>query len=130
MKLRELSRSFLLNRYMVTFGAISILVAIWNLYVVFNDDGIVSGRVVDSNGKPVAGASVTLYQKTLYVAEPRDKTTTDARGQFRFSGHNYYRIWLEAIKEGVGKSEKKEYRLYFRGQNLRLSEPLRIEGAR
>ena len=130
MKLRELNRSFLLNRYMVTLGAIGMLVAVWNLYVVFNDDGIVAGRVVDPNDKPVAGASVTLYQKTLYVAEPRDKTTTDARGLFQFSGHNYYRIWLEAVKEDVGKSEKKEYRLYFRGQNLRLTEPLRVVGTR
>ena len=43
---------------------------------------------------------------------------------------SYYRIWLEAVKEDVGKSEKKEYRLYFRGQNLMLIEPLRLEGTK
>jgi len=130
MKLRGKNRSFLLNRYVVTFGVMGILTAVWNLYIVMNNEGMVTGRVVDLNDRPVAGAGVTLYQKTLYVAEPRDKTATDADGQFRFAGHRYYRIWLEAVKKDVGSSEKKEYRLYFRGQNLVLTEPLCLKEAK
>ena len=127
MRLRDMKWSFLLNRYIVTFASIAIAAAAWNLFVVFNDDGIVAGRVVDSDNRPIEGATVTLYQKTLYVAKPRGKTTTDAKGEFLFTGHKYYRIWLEANREGFGKSPKKGYRLYFKGQNMTLAEPLRIE---
>ena len=122
-----MNRTFLLNRYTITFGAIVIIAALWNLYVAFNNDGIIAGRVVGPDNRPVEGATVTLFQKTLYVAAPRDKTTTDKNGAFLFAGHASYKLWLEAIKEGLGKSSKKEYRLYFRNQNLNLSTPLRLE---
>ena len=122
-----MKRTFLLNRYTITFGAIAIIAALWNLYVAFNNDGIIAGRVVGPDNRPVEGATVTLFQKTLYVAEPRDKTTTDKNGRFLITGHASYRLWLEAVKEGLGKSPKKEYRLYFRNQNLNLSTPLRLE---
>jgi hypothetical protein len=122
-----MNRIFLLNRYTITFGAIVIIAALWNLYVAFNNDGIIAGRVVGPDNRPVEGATVTLFQKTLYVAEPRDKTTTDKNGAFLFTGHESYKLWLEAIKAGLGKSPKEEYRLYFRNQNLNLSMPLRLE---
>ena len=112
---------------MITLGAIVIIVALWNLYVAFNNDGIIAGRVVGSDNLPVEGATVTLFQKTLYVAEPRDKTATDKNGAFLFKGHASYKLWLEAIKQGFGKSPKEEYRLYFRNQNLNLRRPLRLE---
>ena len=120
-------RAFFLNRYSITFGAIAIITALWNLYIAFNNDGNIAGRVIGPDNRPVAGATVTLFQKTLYVAEPRDKTTTDENGRFFFTGHASYKLWLEAVKEGLGKSSKKEYRLYFRNQNLNLSAPLRLE---
>lgn len=120
-------RVLFLNRYSATFGAIAVVTALWNLYIAFNNDGNIAGRVVGPDNNPVAGATVTLFQKTLYVAEPRDKTTTDENGRFFFSGHASYKLWLEAVKEGLGKSPKKEYRLYFRNQNLNLSTPLRLE---
>ncbi|HYU34498.1 MAG TPA: carboxypeptidase-like regulatory domain-containing protein [Thermoanaerobaculia bacterium] len=41
----------------------------------------VEGRVVDADGAPVAGASVTLSR-----ALPEPKTETDTSGEFRFSG--------------------------------------------
>ena len=120
-------RTFFLNRYTLTFGAIAIIAAIWNIYVALNNDGIIVGRVVGPDNRPAEGATVTLFQKTLYVAEPRDKTTTDKNGAFSFKGHGSYRLWLEALKEGIGKSPKEEYRLYFRNQNLNLRKPLRLE---
>lgn len=122
-----MKRTLFLNRYTITFGAIAIIAALWNLYVAFNDDGIIEGRVVDPDNRPVEGATVTLFQKTLYVAEPRDKTTTDKNGAFFFKEHSSYKLWLEAIKEGLGKSPKEEFRLYFRNQNLYLSTPLRLK---
>ena len=122
-----MKKSFFLNRYVVTFGGIVIVAALWNLYIAFNNDGIIAGQVVGPDNQGVAEATVTLFQKTLYVAEPRDKTTTDQNGVFLFKGHASYKLWLEAEKKGLGKSSKEEYRLYFRNQNLTLSEPLRIE---
>ena len=73
-------RTLLLNRYTLTFGCIAVIAALWNLYVAFNNDGIISGHVVSPDNKPVEGATVTLFQKTLYIAEPRDKTMTDKNG--------------------------------------------------
>ena len=122
-----MNKTLLLNRYIITFGAIAIIAAVWNLYVALNNDGIIVGRVVGPDNLPVEGATVTLFQKTLYVAEPRDKTTTDEDGAFTFAGHASYKLWLEAIKEGIGKSPKEEYRLYFRNQNLNLRTPLHLE---
>ena len=115
-------KTMLLNRYSITFEIIAVIALFWNIYISFNDDGIVAGRVVTADNRPVAGATVTLFEKTLYVAEPRMNTTTNEKGEFSFSGHMFYRIWLEAKKEGVGLFPKTEYRLYFRGQNKRFKE--------
>jgi len=120
-------KSVLYNRYTITFGTIALLAIVWNVYVLFNDDGIVTGRVVASDGTPVENVTVVLSEKTLLVTAPRDKTTTDADGRFQFSGHDIYHVYLEAYKDGVGRAPQKDYHLYFRGQNLHLSEPLQIK---
>jgi len=120
-------RSILYNRYTITFGTIALLAIVWNVYVIFNDDGIVVGHVVTSDGSPVENATVVLSEKTLLVTSPRDKTTTDADGRFKFSGHDIYHVYLEAYKNGVGHAPQKDYHLYFKGQNLYLSESLEIE---
>jgi hypothetical protein len=121
-------RSALYNRYTITFGTIALLAIVWNVYVLFNDDGIVAGRVVDSDGTPVKNATVVLSEKTLLVNAPLDNTATDADGRFKFSGHDIYHVYLEAHKDEVGRAPQKDYHLYFRGQNLHLPEPLRIKG--
>lgn len=121
--------SFLLNRYIVTFGSIVVVSGLWNLYIAFHDDGIVQGRVVGPGGQPVAGAEVVLSERTLLVSEARARTTTDAGGTFTFTGHRYHRIWLRAVKPNVGEVPQTEFRLYFRGQNLHLGEPLQMKAA-
>jgi hypothetical protein len=120
-------RSVLYNRYTITFGIIALLAVAWNVYVLLNDDGIVTGYVVAADGTPIAGATVVLSEKTLLVTAPRDKTTTDADGHFTFSGHSFYHVYLEAYKEGVGRAPQQDYHLYFRGQNMHLPEPMKIE---
>ena len=119
--------SFLLNRYIITFGAIGILSGALNLYVALNNDGIIMGYVLGPDNRPVEGASVILSEKSLLVATPRGETRSDSEGKFTFTGHDCYRIYLEAKKEGVGRSKMVEYRLYFRGQNKKISEPLRLK---
>ena len=116
----------LLNRYTITFGLMAVITAGWNLYIVLNNDGIITGRVMGPDNQPVAGAAVVLSEKTLLVTAPRARTTTDANGEFRFKGHKLYRLYLEAFKEGIGRMEPKEFRLYFKGQNMALDRPLRL----
>jgi hypothetical protein len=118
--------TWLANRFVLCFGSVAIAAAAWNLYVVLNNDGVIRGEVVDANGAPVEGARVTLSERTLLVARPRGQTVTNAEGRFLFEGHELYRLYLEASKEGVGRLGQREYRLYFKGQNLELEAPLRL----
>jgi hypothetical protein len=119
-------RFWLLNRFVVTIVVVAVAVGAWNLYVVNNDDGLIEGRVVGPDGAPVEGATVTLSERTLLVAQPRDKAMTDTDGRFVFENHRLHRLYLEAAKEGAGHVGPIEYRLYFKGQNMILSDPLRL----
>jgi hypothetical protein len=123
--------SLLNNRFVLTFGGIALAAALWNLYVAFNNDGIIKGQVVNDEGAPVEGARVILSERSLLVARLRGQTVTDAEGRFAFHDHELYRLYLEAIKEDAGRFGPREYRLYFKGQNLELDMPLRLraEGA-
>ena len=114
------------NRYVVTFGLIGLAALLWNVYIAFNDDGVIEGRVVAPDGRPVAGATVVLSERSLLVTAPRARATTDEAGRFAFADHGLYRLYLEARKDGLGVFEPLEFRLYFRGQNLWLDEPLRL----
>ena len=118
---------WLYNRYTLTLGTMAVLVVGWNLYVAFHNDGIIAGRVVGPDHQPLPGASVVLSEKTLLVTTPRAKATTNEKGEFRFTGHNLYRLYLEASQEGIGALTAQEFRLYFRGQNLFIDKPLRLE---
>ena len=122
------ARRWLLNRYVLVFGAIAVVVVAWNLYVATHDDGHIAGVVVGPDGRPVAGATVTLRERTLTTLEPRATVRTGARGEFLLSGQRVHHFVLEAQKEGVGASPRTAFRLYFRGQNFTLPVPLRLAG--
>lgn len=119
-------RALLGNRYVVVVGLMALLTAGWNLYVARHDDGILEGRVVDADGAPVPGALVILRERTLTTLEPRARVETGADGRFRFVGQRAHHVVLEAGKDGLGASPRRTVRLYFRGQNHRLAEPLRL----
>lgn len=118
--------SWLNNRFTITFGVIFVLVAIWNVYIGFHDHGLIEGRVIGPNGALVAGATVTLFEQTLLVNQERGKTTTDAEGRFKFTGHHMHRPYLEAEKEGVGQFGPHQYPLYFQGEDLILKKPIEL----
>jgi hypothetical protein len=120
-------RPWLLNRVMITFGLIATVILIWNLYVLAHDDGILEGRVVGPDGAPVADAEVVLAERTIVSLDPIAETRTDAEGAFRFVGHDRHHVVLTASKDGVGASGRLEVRLYFRNQNRRLDDPLKLE---
>jgi hypothetical protein len=112
------------NRYTLTFGALALLAASWNLYVALNNDGIIAGRAVTPDQKPVGGATVVLSERSLLVAVPKGRAVTNEKGEFRFTGHTLHHLYLEAHKEGVGRMPAREFRLYFKGQNLFIEKPL------
>lgn len=121
-------RFWLLNRFATTIVIVVVTVGAWNLYVISHDDGLIEGRVVGADGVPVEGATVTLSERTLLVAQPRGTAKTDADGRFIFRDHRLHRLYLEATKEGAGRVGPIEYRLYFKGQNMALDEPLMLPG--
>ena len=61
--------------------------------------GSLSGRVTDSQGAAVAGATVTLYAR---AANARATTVTDARGEYRFERLPEGDYVVEATSAGFG----------------------------
>jgi len=120
-------KSIFINRYTIALFITIVIALFWNLFVILNDQGILHGRVIDQANRPIEGARVILSEKTLLVTAPRDEVTTDAQGYFRFEGHKLYHLYLEAKKGGAGSASPKEVRLYFKGQNKTLKEPLVLE---
>ena len=72
-----------------------------------------------------AGATVTLFERTLTTLEPRASTRTDPDGRFSFLGQKVHHLVLEARAERA-RSPRTAVRLWFRCQNVVLAEPLRI----
>lgn len=120
-------RSLAFNRFSLTFGTIAILVLCWNVYIAFNDEGRLTGRVIDVEGRPVAGAEVLISELSLISRRIIDATHTDAAGGFSFARHDHHAMVLIAQKEGVGESRRHNIRLYFRNQNLALDAPVVID---
>ena len=100
----------------------------WNGYVALNDGGVVEGQVVDANGRPVPDATVILLERHFVMHNERQRTRTDGAGHFRFAGNDNHSLQLEAESASLGRSERRVMRLWFRAQNVRLSEPLRFTG--
>ena len=117
---------FMRNRYVVVFGALALATAGWNGYVALHDNGRIAGRVVAADGRPVAGATVSLYERTLTTLEPRATTTTEVDGAFLFTGQRLHHFVLEARKTGVGVAPRSAHRLYFQGQDVTLPAPLAL----
>jgi Carboxypeptidase regulatory-like domain len=113
-------------RYVLVLGLTATLVAGWNVWVAWHDDGIVRGRVVLADGRPAGGAVVTFWEKTLTTLERRASTQTGADGGFVFTGQPAHHFALQAEQTGRGASPRTLYRRYFRGQNLVLPTPLRL----
>jgi hypothetical protein len=119
---------FLLNRFVLVPAAIAAVTLAWNLYVATHDHGLVSGRVVDAAGKPVADATVTLWVFNFVTFEEKLHVKTGADGSFRFTDNPSHKIELSAEKAGVGRSARLPVRLYFQAQDTALTEPIRLSG--
>lgn len=122
--MRNTPMAWLRNRYPLTLGSIAALAISWNIYVALNNDGIITGRAVTADQQPIGGVTVVLSERSLLVAVPKGRATTNEKGEFLFTGHTLHHLYLEAHKEGGGRMPPKEFRLYFKGQNLFLERPL------
>jgi len=115
------------NRFVCVPLLLLVVIAGWNVWVFTHNHGIVTGRVVDADGKPVAGATVRLWVFNFTTFVEKATTTTEADGSFRFTGNPSHNIQISADKLDAGRSERISVRLYFASQDRALKEPLRLE---
>ncbi|MGG5808583.1 carboxypeptidase-like regulatory domain-containing protein [Falsiroseomonas sp. CW058] len=116
------------SRWVVVPGGIAAVVVGWNLHVAASAGGVVEGRVVDAAGRPVPGAQVLLFERSFVVSNESQRTTADAEGRFRFTGNASHAVQLQAVA-GALRSDRVLLRLWFRAQDRRMEEPLRLPAA-
>ena len=119
----------LTSRWVIVPGALVILVAVWNLYVAAHAHGVIAGRVVDLNGKPIAGATVILFNRSFITNEARAHVTTDPDGRFLITGNESHAVQLQAEAPGHVQGPRITLRLWFHSQDVTLADPL-VLGAR
>jgi len=122
-------RRILLHRFVAVPLALAVAVAGWNLYIAFNDDGVIAGEVRDRAGQPVAGAAVVFFERNFINYQEKQRATTDARGRYRFTGMQVHVGQLEAQAPDGTRSERRQLRLWFRAQNTQVP-PLVVEARR
>jgi len=118
--------SLLWNRFTITFGALLIVVALWNFYVSLNDDGQLRGQVIDARGQAVAGAEVVIWRKAITGVEKIHDVATGDDGTFEYGPHGQYVLYVTAKKDDIGVAESSLVQLSFRNQNYQLA-PLVLE---
>ena len=121
--------TWLISRWTIVPGTIAVLVAAWMLYVETHNGGSIAGAVVDGRGRPVAGATVLLFERGFVTHEERARTRTGPDGRFRFTANNSHSVQLEAEADGLGRSERRVVRLWFRAQDTEVP-PLVVEAPR
>jgi hypothetical protein len=120
------ARRVLGHRFVAVPLALLVIVVAWNVYIAFNDHGIIEGEVVDRAGAPVAGATVVFFERNFIYYEEKQRAVTDARGHYRFTDMKTHIGQLEARTDDGRKSERRQLRLWFRAQDTEVS-PLVVE---
>ena len=127
---RSLWYRLLVNRFMAVLASIALVVALWNVYVSYHDHGVIEGRVVDAEGRPVEGATVVLWVLNFTTYVEKTRATTGAGGAFTIRGNDSHNVQLEAEKPGVGRAPRVPVRLYFRAEDVVLTAPLVLTAAK
>ena len=122
-------RPFLAHRFFIVPLALAVLVVSWNVYIAFNDDGLIEGEVRDRTGAAVPGATVIFFERNFIYYQEKQRTTTDAKGNYRFAGLAVHVGQLEARAADGRHSERRQLRLWFRAQNTEVA-PLIIDQPR
>ncbi len=118
--------SWLLSRWVVVPAAIGVVTIGWNAWVGLHAHGLVEGRVVGPDGRPVEGATVVLLEQNVTTFSERSRAMTGADGSFRFADNRTHHAQIHAEKADVGRSERQTLRLWFRSQDTVLQEPLEL----
>jgi hypothetical protein len=118
-------RRVLLSRFFIVPATIGVLAIGWNSYVSLHAHGLLAGRVADRDGRPVAGATVVLFTHDFVTQAEKERTKTDAQGEFRFTDNNSHLIQLQAL-DGSQASQRVTIRLWFRAQDRLIRSPLVI----
>jgi protocatechuate 3,4-dioxygenase beta subunit len=119
-------RTLLGNRFVLVPAVILLAALVWNLYVSAHNDGLITGRVVDEAGRPVAGATVRLMVLNVTTFADQAQARSDAEGRFRFTGNTSHHVQLQA-ESPTQRSERLDLRLWFQGQDTELAEPLVVQ---
>lgn len=122
-------RRMLGHRFVAVPLALAVVIAGWNVYIAFNDDGLIDGEVQDVTGRPVQGASVVFFERNFINYQAKQRVVTDERGRFRFTGMQVHVGQLEAQSPDGRRSQRHQLRLWFRAQNTALP-PLIVEAPR
>jgi hypothetical protein len=122
--------SWLASRWFIVPGGLVLFTLAWLGYVNSHNHGLVEGQVVDAAGRPVAGASVLLFERGFVTHQERGRATSDVQGRFRFTDNRSHSIQLEAEAKGLGRTERRILRLWFAAQDATLAEPLRFPPAK
>lgn len=121
-----MSWRLLRHRFVAVPLALVAVVLAWNVYIAFNDNGILEGQVRDRTGVPVAGATVIFFERNFIYYQEKVRTTTDAKGDFRFTGLQVHVGQLEAMTGDGRRSDRRQLRLWFRAQDTEVA-PLIVE---
>jgi hypothetical protein len=119
-------RRILGHRFFAVPAGLALLVAGWNVYIAFNDGGIIEGKVRDRAGAPVPGATVIFFERNFVYYQEKQRTVTDASGAYRFDGMQVHVGQLEARTADGRHSDRRQLRLWFRAQNTEVA-PLILE---
>lgn len=114
-------RSILCHRFFYVPATLAVLIAAWNIHVAANSGGLIAGEVRDARGAPVAGATVIFFERNFINYQEQSRTTTDARGAYRFTGMQVHVGQLEAQLADGRKSARHQLQLWFRGQDTRVA---------
>lgn len=114
-------RRLLINRFTILIAVVLVASVAVQGYVVANNDGYVTGQVVDDDGDPVANANVTLSPQTVAGVPNPQSTTTDENGEFEFRDQSLLEFTIQAEHKESGESETNRYHLYFKGQNKEVT---------
>jgi len=111
-------RKILFNRITLVVLVAVVLTIGMQGYISANNDGNIQGTVIDADGEPVEDAVVVLSEERRLGQNPSHETTTNANGEFAFTGLTEvleFRLYAEA-PDG---QESEEYRIHlnFQGQN-------------
>ena len=120
-------RRVLSSRFVVVPLVLAVGIGGWNAWIAFHNDGIVRGQVLTANAVPVAGAVVRIMEQNFTTNSERGNVVSGVDGQFLITNNRSHNIQLRAEKDGVGRSEQKLVRLFFRAQNVTLDAPLVLQ---